>query len=207
MIQRIAVATLAVLLLAGCSAQAVQPAPSPSPSPTSQGGTATGPEIGTQSAALKPVRAAVPPTRVQIASVGVDVSVQPVGVEPDGFMQLPPNVAIAGWYRYGSDPGTGSGTTVISAHVDSLEYGLGPFSQLKNLGAGAIITVSSADGTTTDYAVESVRSILKTQLPLDEVFDRDGAPRLALITCGGQFDYEQLNYSDNVVVIATPVLS
>ena len=65
--------------------------------------------------------------------------------------------------------------------------------------------MTSSDGTSRDYAVESVQSILKTQLPLDQVFDRAGAPRLALITCGGQFDYEALNYSDNVVVIATPV--
>ena len=41
-------------------------------------------------------------------------------------------------------------------------------------------------------------------VPLDQIFDREGAPRLILITCGGQFNSEQLNYSDNVVVVAVP---
>lgn len=207
MTQRPTFAPVALLLLAGslalagCTPEVVSVQPRPIPTPSA---TADAPAIGTHSAALAPVREAVPPVRVQVEGVGIDISVVPVGVQPDGYMELPPDVAIAGWYRFGSDPGSESGTTVISAHVDSLEYGLGPFSQLKTLGVGAPITVTSSDGTTTTYAVESVQSILKNQLPLDQVFDREGAPRLVLITCGGQFNSEQLNYSDNVVVVAVP---
>ena len=93
----------------------------PLPRPRQEGGTRTGPLIGTQSAALGDVRQPAPPTRVVIPTLGVDVSVQPVGIQPDGLMELPPNVAIAGWYKYGSDPGSETGTTVISAHVDSLD--------------------------------------------------------------------------------------
>ena len=52
--------------------------------------------------------------------------------------------------------------------------------------------------------VPSVQNVEKKQLPLDQVFDRDGAPRLVLITCGGQFDENVLNYSDNIIVIANP---
>jgi hypothetical protein len=198
---RIALAVAALLSLSACSAAPVALAPSPVPTPSA---TAETPEIATQSAKLVPVRQPVPPTRVQIAAAGVDVTVVPVGVEVDGLMELPPDVSIAGWYRFGSDPGSDTGTTVISAHVDSLEYGLGPFSQLKTLSAGTEILVTSADGSARAYLVESVQSILKAQLPLDQVFDREGAPRLVLITCGGQFNSEQLNYSDNVVVVAVP---
>ncbi|NYF10460.1 hypothetical protein HDC94_001616 [Leifsonia sp. AK011] len=207
MTQRSTFAPVALLLLAGslalagCTPEPVSVEPRAIPTPSA---TAEAPAIGTHSAALAPVREPVPPVRVQVEGVGIDVSVVPVGVQPDGYMELPPDVAIAGWYRFGSDPGSESGTTVISAHVDSLEYGLGPFSQLKTLGVGAPITVTSSDGTTTTYAVESVQSILKDQLPLDQVFDREGSPRLVLITCGGQFNSEQLNYSDNVVVVAVP---
>ena len=192
---------LAVAMLGGCASEPVTLVPSPMPTPTA---TPEAPAVGTHSAALAPVREPVPPARVRIEGVGIDVSVVPVGMRDDGYMELPPDVAIAGWYRFGSDPGSDSGTTVISAHVDSLEYGLGPFSQLKVLGVGAPIVVTSSDGTDTTYAVESVQSILKDQLPLDQVFDRHGAPRLVLITCGGQFNSEQLNYSDNVVVVAVP---
>jgi len=140
-----------------------------------------------------------------VPSAGIDVTVQPVGIEADGLMQLPANVAIAGWYRYGSDPESETGTTVIAAHVDSLEYGLGPFSQLKGLPAGTEVVVTTADGATHKYLIESVQNVLKEQLPLDQVFDREGAPRLVMITCGGQFNYDTLHYSDNVVATAIPV--
>ncbi len=196
------VAVTALLLLTGCSS-AVAPTSTPTPVETAPASSA--PPIETRSAALQPVRAAVPPIRVEVGSVGIDVAVVPVGIQADGYMELPPDVAIAGWYKFGSDPGSPAGTTVISAHVDSLEYGLGPFSQLKTLGVGAVISVSSADGSRQDYSVESVQSVLKSQLPLAEIFDREGDPRLVLITCGGQFDSEQLNYSDNIVVVAVPV--
>ncbi len=197
-------AVAALLLLTGCSSTVAQ-TPTPSPVETTAP-PSSAPAIETQSAALQPVRAPVPPTRVEVGSVGIDVAVVPVGIQADGYMELPPDVAIAGWYKFGSDPGSPAGTTVISAHVDSLEYGLGPFSQLKALGVGAAISVTSADGSRQDYSVESVQSVLKSQLPLAEIFDRAGAPRLVLITCGGQFDSEQLNYSDNIVVVAVPVV-
>ncbi|MDH6180660.1 hypothetical protein M2152_000842 [Microbacteriaceae bacterium SG_E_30_P1] len=206
MMKPLALAVAALLLLAGCSAPSIAEGPSipstatPTPAPTREGE-----PIGTQSAALSSVRVAVPPTRVQAPSAGIDVTVVPVGVQPDGFMELPPDVSIAGWYRFGSDPGSEAGTTVISAHVDSLEYGLGPFSALRSLAGGTVISVTSSDGSVRDYVVESVQSLAKDDLPVDHVFDREGSPRLVLITCGGQFDREQLRYSDNIMVTAVPV--
>lgn len=196
----IAVSSLALLLLSGCTAAPeVAPTPSPAAVATPDSGS-----VGTRSAELPPVREAVPPVRVQVPSAGIEVSVQPVGVAPDGLMELPENVAVAGWYRYGGDPDSDAGTTVIAAHVDSLEYGLGPFSQLKGLAAGTQVLVTTADGATYSYVIESVQNVLKEQLPLDQVFDREGPPRLVMITCGGQFNYDTLNYSDNVVAVAVP---
>ncbi len=204
MFHRIAIAAAALVLLAGCATTVEQPAAAPSPTPTSTP-ESFGVEVGTQSAGLEPVRAAVPPVRVQVATAGVDVSVEPVGVLSDGNMELPADPAVAGWYEYGSDPGSEAGTTVVAAHVDSLKYGLGPFSKLKNVPAGTIITVTTSDGAAHDYAVESVQSILKTELPIDQIFDRDSAPRLTLITCGGQFDSGTGHYTDNIVLTAVPV--
>ena len=68
---------------------------------------------------MQPVRAALPPVRVRIAAAEIDMEVVPVGVEPGGFMELPPNPAIAGWYRFGPDPWSPDGNTVISAHIDA----------------------------------------------------------------------------------------
>ena len=203
---RLALAAAMVLLLAGCStAPAEQPAPS-TPSP-SEAPVAVVPDIPVADGRLSAVRAPSPPVDVQVPAVEIGMPVVPVGVLPDGLMELPDQVSTAGWYRYGSDPLTGSGTTVISAHVDSAKYGLGPFARLKELTAGTEIVVTVEGGQQVRYAVESVTSFPKAQLPLAEVFDRAGEPRLALITCGGQFDRSAFRYSDNVVVIAVPVES
>ena len=39
---------------------------------------------------------------------------------------------------------------------------------------------------------------------LEDLFARDGTPRLVLITCGGNFNRALDSYDDNVVVIAIP---
>jgi hypothetical protein len=199
-IRALAAAGIALLLLSGCSATTGEPASravSEVPRPNSG-------SVGMQSAALKPVIEAVPPVRVQVPDAGIDVSVTPVGVKADGQMEIPENVDIAGWYRYGPDPASPVGSTVIAAHVDSLEFGLGQFVKLKGLPAGTRIIVSTADGKTHNYLIDSVQNVLKEQLPVGQIFDREGPPRLALITCGGQFDYTSRTYSDNVIVVASP---
>ncbi len=201
---RIILMAAAAALLAGCSTtpaeQPASPAPSPTPTPT-----AVAPDIPIVSGELSAPREPVPPVAVTIPSLGVGVDVVPVDLFEDGTMELPETPTTAGWYRFGSDPRSETGTVVVAAHVDSARYGLGPFAELKNLPVGERIDVVVADGGTVAYRVESVWSVGKAELPVDDLFDRDGAPRLALITCGGTFDANAFRYSDNVVVIAVPM--
>lgn len=145
------------------------------------------------------------PTRVEVPSRAIDVDVQPTGVKDDGEMEIPADPSVAGWYRWGSTPNSESGNTVIAAHVDSLEYGLGPFVRLRDLPAGDEIVVTTDDGVRHRYAVESVTRYAKAELPTETLFARDGRAALALITCGGSFDTVSRTYSDNVVVIATEI--
>lgn len=149
-------------------------------------------------------RAAVPPVRVQVPQVGVDMEVVPVGVESGGFMELPVDPAVAGWYRFGPDPSSPAGNTVVSAHVDAPGYDIGPFSRLRDLGQGSEVIVRSADGTESRYTVNSVTYYAKQQLPTQEIFGRAGPKALVLITCGGEFDQTTGHYADNVVVVASP---
>lgn len=156
-------------------------------------------------ATAEPVRPAVPPVRVVVASLGVDVPVVPVGVVEGGFMELPENPAIGGWYRYGADPTWDAGNVVISAHVDSPDYPIGPFSLLRDVSAGAVVELTDAAGTVRGYAVQSLTSYPKRDLPVDDLFARAGPRALVLITCGGPFDSTTGRYEDNVVVVATPI--
>ena len=132
------------------------------------------------------------------------MEVVPVGVESGGFMELPPNPAIAGWYRFGPDPWSPDGNTVISAHIDAPDYPIGPFDELRDLAAGTEVAVVGADGATATYSVVSVTYYPKQELPTDEIFARTGGRSLVLITCGGEFDSSTGRYADNVVVVAAP---
>lgn len=149
-----------------------------------------------------PVEQAPVPERLTIASLGVDMPVSAVGVQEDGSMEIPERPQIAGWYEYGPAPGDPEGTTVLAAHVDDREYGVGPLAKLRDATAGDVVSVTDADGTTTQYVTESVTSIPRAQLPVDDLFTRTGPRSLALITCGGRFDEQTRTYSDNVVLIA-----
>ncbi len=164
------------------------------------------PDVPLHSAALEdlPEASSLPPTRVVIPEVGIDMAIEPVGVLDDGAMQIPANVAVAGWYRFGSDLASAAGTTVLAAHVDSLEYGLGPFARLTEMSAGSRITVFDTTGTPHDFVLTAARETAKADLPIADVFDRQGAPRLILITCGGAFDRQSLTYADNVILTAVP---
>ena len=52
---------------------------------------------------------------------------------------------------------------------------------------------------------EQVAQLGKAQLPLDDLFARDGPPVLQLVTCAGDFDPAAGAYEDNLIVTATPV--
>ena len=207
---RILVGSLALLLagvLAACTpagaggeralAPTAPAATSSSPAPT------PAVSVPVTSATLAPPQPkAATPKAIGIPSLDVDMPVFPVGVQDDGSMEIPKNPARAGWYRYGAAPGDEDGTTVIAAHVDSRIFGIGPLARLREAKEGERVTVTDADGATHRYEIESVTYIPRAELPVDQVFDRDGDARLAVITCGGSFDEQTRTYSDNVVLIA-----
>lgn len=133
------------------------------------------------------------------------MGVVPMGVRPDGQMELPENLEEAGWYRFGPRPGAEAGSAVIAGHVDSHEQGIGPLAKIREALPGDQVLVFGADGSTGLFQVVSVERIAKAGLPLDEVFRRDGAPVLRIVTCGGEYSGKARSYLDNVVVTATQV--
>ncbi|MGW1339567.1 class F sortase [Kribbella sp. NPDC002412] len=145
------------------------------------------------------------PTRLVVPAVGIDVPVRAVGVAADGQMELPPNPATIGWYRFGPGPADDRGSMVLGGHLDSKEYGVGPLIRLRKVRAGQLIRISSYGGRTTTYRVDSVREITKRRLPLAELFDRTGPHRLRVVTCGGGYDPDNGGYQQNLVVSATRI--
>jgi hypothetical protein len=197
-----------LVLILALSACTPAPAPSgagvPSASPTPTPAATAAVDVPVTSATLAPARAAVAPVRVEIDAEGIDVPVIPVGIEDGGFMELPPDPAVAGWYRFGPDPWSPDGNTVISAHIDAPDYPIGPFADLRDLPVDAEVRVTGADGAVAAYSVVSVTYYPKQELPTGEIFAREGTKALVLITCGGDFDSTTGHYDDNVVVLAAP---
>ncbi|MFJ4296904.1 MULTISPECIES: class F sortase [unclassified Curtobacterium] len=205
----LAVATAAVAVLTGCSPAGSLPGGHPSLAPSS---TPTPPPaafstaVPQQRATVPPVApAAAAPARVAVDWAGVTAPVRPEGVDDQGAMALPPDPAVAGWYRYGAAPAATQGTVVLAAHVDAVGYGIGPFAHLRDVPEGRTITVTDTAGAETRWRIDSVSLLEKRGLPWDRIFRTDGDRRLVLVTCGGVFDEQTHHYESNLVITATPV--
>jgi sortase (surface protein transpeptidase) len=155
-----------------------------------------------------PVLPRRPPALLRIPAIGVEAATVPVGLESDGAMEIPSDVGTIGWYEPGEGVGVAPGqvgTAVLAGHVDSRTQGAGAFYYLRDLAVGDEVVVDHADGSSSTWRVTEVIQYAKDALPIDEVFVWDGPPRLALITCGGAFDWTVRSYTDNIVVHAEPV--
>ena len=164
-------------------------------------------EVTTRSARLSdlpPVDRRATPVRVGVEALGIDAPVDRVGVEDDGALEIPDDARRAGWYRHGAAPGQSEGSAVLAAHVDSRTQGRGAFYALREAQLGDEVVVEGADGEESRYAVTARASYGKAELPIAELFRREGPHQLVLVTCGGAFDPATGSYEENVVVVAEP---
>ena len=170
------------------------------PVPVTAAGVPT-PASGTATSSL--AVPAGPPVRLRIPVQALDAAVVGVGVSADGALGVPDDPDIVGWWRDGATPGNQVGSVVIDGHVDAYGRGRGAMFRLAQLRPGDDVQLVLPGGTV-DYTVAAVRAYTKADLPPD-VFDRTGAPRLVLISCGGPFDRARRSYRDNIVVYGIPV--
>ncbi len=177
-------------------------APSAS-TPTRSSTTPDLPSLTAAPATLGGQDAAAAPTRVAVARLGIDMTVEPQGVLPDGQMALPASPTVAGWYKFGSAPDD-AGATVIAAHVDS-KTGVGPFVRLSQAKAGDEVDVWTGDQRRA-YRVTTVVRVDKARLDGDRLFAVSGPRVLHLVTCTGAY-VPGSGYTDNLVVIADPVVT
>lgn len=158
--------------------------------------------VATRSARASDVAGRSVPVSVVLDRVGLSAPVEPVGLRPDGTMELPPPSG-AGWFRHGATHGDASGTAVIAGHVDSQD-GPGAFLPLRQAAPGDTVTVDGSAGETIEYVISDVTRHRKGELPTEALFAATGRHRLVLITCGGAFDEAASAYTENLVVIAEP---
>lgn len=143
------------------------------------------------------------PTRVRIASLGVDARVVPVAQSEDGVLTPPEDANRVGWWRQGAKLGAKKGAVVVIGHtVDSMA---GAFGALGELTRGARVKVY-VGARATGFRVRKVTELSKAELELesDKLFAKTGQPRLVLVTCTDWDDASE-SYLSNTVVVARPL--
>jgi hypothetical protein len=182
-------------------------APGPGPARPSQGSSAGSPSDVDSEHRAGPharLRSATHPLLLHIEDLGVLAPIERVGVLTDGSMEIPDDISVVGWYATEHrrvSPGD-PGTAVIAGHRDSRTQGLGALHDIARLEPGSSIDIVHADGLVSRWQVERTLIAPREELPADVLFAREGAPRLAVVTCGGTFDERTRSYSHNVIVLA-----
>ena len=141
------------------------------------------------------------PVTIRIPSIEVEAPIIGLGLRDDGAIEIPAKTDETGWWRGGPEPGE-RGPAVILGHVDSW-VGPAVFFRLRELKAGDEVYIDREDGTTVTYIVESSESHGKDTFPTDAVYGATEQPTLRLVTCGGDFDFNERSYLDNLIVFAS----
>jgi hypothetical protein len=141
-----------------------------------------------------------PPREIRIPALNVTASIEHVGLDATGAMDVPKDPHNAGWYKYGSTPGS-PGNAVLAGHLDS-RNGPAIFYNLNRLAPGDIIIVRSTDNQEHRFVVARNVTYTATSFPLEEVFGKTNDTRLNLITCSGEFNRQTKIYSHRTVIVA-----
>ncbi len=138
------------------------------------------------------------PLTLTIKKLGITTSIESVGKDVSGNMDVPKNVSNVGWYKFGARPGE-HGNAVIAGHLDS-ETGPAVFYNLSTLQPGDEVTLTDTVGHKFIYIVKTQAIYDDDKFPLQQVFGNQNKSMLNLITCRGVFNTITKNYSQRVVV-------
>lgn len=140
------------------------------------------------------------PSRVRIPAIELDEDLIELGLNEDRTVQVPSDFHQVSWFGPGVRPGA-VGTAAILGHVDSLT-GPAVFARLHELAPGDEIHVDRIDGSSVTFVVTGVEQHAKDEFPTEAVWFPSTEPALRLITCGGEFDFRERSYRDNLIVFA-----
>lgn len=136
------------------------------------------------------------PERLLIPSLGLNVGIQPVGLNSKGEMDVPNGSSSnVGWYKYGTMPGN-VGSAVLDAHVFAV------FKDLRYLKIGSSVYVTTQGGTKLRFKVVDSRIYTLDELTSNILFGQHDARRLNLITCAGTYIPSINTYDHRLVVFA-----
>jgi sortase (surface protein transpeptidase) len=144
------------------------------------------------------------PVAIAIEAIGVQATIETLQID-NGTMENPTGPWVVSWYRETAELGE-IGNVVLAGHVDYWNVGPAVFYDIRDLAEGDTIVVTGENGTDYTYAVETneiydVNALINGGI--SEIVAATEVPTLTLITCGGEFDYQNGEYLSRTVVRAT----
>src|SRR6266496_307213 len=135
-----------------------------------------------------PVPPPLPFVRLLIPSIGVNASIESVGVRPDGTMETPAQRPWndVGWYNSGPRPGE-RGSAVIAGHLDRPGGNPAVFWHLRDLHIGDSVLVVGASGKALRFQVTRIIFFQPQDAPAQDVFGNTAGSFLNLTTCAGDW--------------------
>lgn len=143
------------------------------------------------------------PLRINIPAIGIETTVEWVGLDAEGNMDVPSRYDTTAWFEHGVRPGM-TGNAVIAGHFDS-RGGPAVFFRLQAVQPGDEIQITTSDGELLTFRVDRIASFDANNAPRYEIFGPSTQPRLNLITCSGVFDSAAGAYNERLVVYSTLV--
>jgi sortase (surface protein transpeptidase) len=140
------------------------------------------------------------PKTIIIPKLNLQTSIESVGLDNQGRMDVPKDPNNVGWYNLGTVPGS-VGSAVIDGHLDT-KTGPAVFYKLNTLSRGDVIKIIDDKNQTAEFTVTGKISYNDDNFPIDTVFSKNDTQRLNLITCDGVFNKQKQNYSNRLVVFS-----
>ncbi len=149
---------------------------------------------------LPPVESSVGlPIRLKIPKIKVDASIEYVGINSKGEMDVPKLPGNTAWYNLGARPGA-VGSAAIAGHLNWYDGATGVFVNLDKLKIGDKILVQDEKGNETSFVVRKIRTYGLGEDASEVFVSKDGKAYLNLITCDGVWDKRTKQYSKRLVV-------
>ncbi|MEX2394310.1 MAG: class F sortase [Actinomycetota bacterium] len=124
------------------------------------------------------------PVRLEIAKIGVDNPIVPVGTLQSGKMEAPKTAEDVGWWRGRK---VGEGNVLLDGHRD-WSGALGSFYRLKELQPGDTFSLRGKNGEKATYRIVWLKKFDRNIDATDLLGNKTKAQLATLITCEGVFD-------------------
>lgn len=141
------------------------------------------------------------PVTIQIPKISVAATVESVGNDSQGRMDVPKNSDNVAWYSLGYKPGL-PGNSVMTGHLDKSTGAPAVFWNISKLVNGDKIIVKDGNGNQHTFSVVRTAKYPYNDFPIKEVFGPSSKPMLNLITCQGVWNSTNKLYSHRSVVFA-----